>query len=490
MAQVKIGPNFFAKEFSAYADWQFAWCRELAQNSIDCGSSNITIEIAFDGTNTVAQVRNDGEPMGRDTLVDKFLALGESGKDFAGGAVGGFGKAKIVICFMHQKYQIRSGKWIVDGCGGEYDITETPDVLWGTETTVIMKGDKVASLIKHFRNLIAMTQWRGTFKLNGETLYGRLKKGAHRRDLSWASIYTNNSFKNRLIVRIGGIPMFTRYISPDKCVLVEINRTSGEVLQNSRDSLQWDYQNELDEFVRLLSVDVMSALRAVSPHYTHYDGERIRNKEEHNSVRDIVQAAYATQPTLAAATKEDEEDEASGPTLSYDQHAVLPPQENGESYERRRGSRVSWEFVIKNTTSLQVPDYYQPVEFSSYSERLVRTWIKCLLKVHEFLGKTEDFGVGFIFDEERQAEREENKNYGLVYYINPAVIVKQLSSASRSFKKRWNFTPAGRWQILATAVHEVLHSDVNEHNELYASRLTTELGALLCERGRFCSCFS
>ena len=92
---VPIGPEFFKKAFDDYSDRYWAFVREIMQNSLDCGSTTITISIRQhieDGADTTTvNVTNNGEPMSREILTEKLLALGSSGKDFKDGSVGGFG---------------------------------------------------------------------------------------------------------------------------------------------------------------------------------------------------------------------------------------------------------------------------------------------------------------------------------------------------------------------------------------------------------------
>ena len=120
MASFKIGREFFAKAKADYADWRWSWVREISQNSMDCGSSQIDVTIERNGENTQIAVSNDGQPMSEDILVNKFLTLGGSAKD---GGVGGFGKAKELLVCCHLHWSIRTGSLLAEGEGGEYELT-------------------------------------------------------------------------------------------------------------------------------------------------------------------------------------------------------------------------------------------------------------------------------------------------------------------------------------------------------------------------------
>ena len=115
--QVKIGPEFFGKVKKDYADWRWAFVREIVSNGVDAGASLVSVEIIPVGEkHSQVTVFNNGAPMSRETLVDKLLHLGGSTKD-GGSSIGGFGAAKLILYFCHESYVIESGSLRVDGVG-------------------------------------------------------------------------------------------------------------------------------------------------------------------------------------------------------------------------------------------------------------------------------------------------------------------------------------------------------------------------------------
>jgi hypothetical protein len=164
MASFKIGREFFAKAKADYADWRWAWVREILQNSMDCSSTRIDVVIQRKGQNTEVLVSNNGHPMTEHILVNKFLTLGGSAKD---GGVGGFGVAKQLIVACHLHWSIRTGALLAEGDGGDYQLTLGLDHLRGTTTTVLMEGDEVDRLVAMFERFAALAQWKGTLTVNG-----------------------------------------------------------------------------------------------------------------------------------------------------------------------------------------------------------------------------------------------------------------------------------------------------------------------------------
>jgi hypothetical protein len=90
-------------------------------------------------------------------------------------------------------------------------------------------------------------------------------------------------------------------------------------------------------------------------------------------------------------------------------------------------------------------------------------------------------------DEDAVAQFESGK-YGFVYYLNPARVVTQVSSNSRSFKKRFKLTD--RDALIAVAAHEYVHSlGFDIHDESYASKFTYVFERVLAARKSFNWCF-
>ena len=472
--QVKIGPSFFKNEWREYSDPMWGYSREAEQNCFDCNSRNVAFTVSLDASgNTVVAFENDGDPMSRETLVDKLLALGESGKADSN-SVGFFGKAKILIYMLHESYKIHSGGLLVQGRGGDYDLTETQYNLHGTRSTVTIKGDVASDLCGNIRLLASMTSWSGSLSLNGEKLDTGFRRGRTRRDLGWARVSSNKSFANRLVVRIGGIPMFKRWITYPGCLVVDLAGSSGSCLQANRDGLRWEFAQKLDAFITEITVDKSKALRNVEPQYQLFTGKKFTTLSKADEEERAVLAAYATAPEVS---EDDSSVAVKDRAVGYDDSDTWQRGLNDTTTAR---SACGHEFLIKNTTGLKVPEHYLPGSFSAYSLRLVELWRKCLLELHAIFGKGDTFSIGFLFDAENAAECESTSKFGKVLYINPAVIVSQKESQSRSLKRRWNFTSAGKYAIMAIALHEYVHADgYNGHNEEYSSQLTTLQGVLM-----------
>lgn len=116
-----------------HSDWTFGFWRELFQNEVDAGAKNISITVAeADGkgsfgrdatSDRVLRVTFSGDGKGMDEKVirDVFLRPGESTKRGTN-AQGGFGTARIMLCFSQVRYGIRTQDLVVEGDGSEYTV--------------------------------------------------------------------------------------------------------------------------------------------------------------------------------------------------------------------------------------------------------------------------------------------------------------------------------------------------------------------------------
>ena len=315
---VQIGPEFFRKTFDDYSDRYWAFAREIMQNSIDCGSRNIIVQIRQDlgaGITRVV-VTNDGEPMIDKILVEKLLSLGSSGKDFAEGKVGGFGKAKEMLYFAHEAYTIRSGAWIVAGSGAGYDLIPSPESVKGTISDVLWKGFRQDDLVAAFDTFIRLCSpgMKVMFWLNGVQIRGEVRIGDVERTLNdehgtpWADVRLSNSRKAKYLVRIGGIPMIWGHCDYRGLVVLDLHGTSASKMTSNRDALKYPFGNQFSDFITKITIDKHTAFKLEKATYKRFRGNKLTGQmidpkaTAEQSVPEAVRiAAYAeAQPSKGA----------------------------------------------------------------------------------------------------------------------------------------------------------------------------------------------
>ena len=491
--QVTIGHRFFETAIKDYENPAWAFVREIMQNSIDAHATNIKWEFRWPEDGLEVTVSDDGSGMDRDTLVDKLLSLGGSGKEFANGAVGGFGKAKELLFFCHHSYRIETRDLIVEGSGASYTITESDDFpVDGTQVTVRMHPRfDLPRVFQALEKWASLARWPGNLTYHNHSdphsrctyLSTYHRKGSARREFPFGKVYSNRSAPHRFVCRLHGMPMFHSYTDFEGTVILELNPAvpSDEVLTANRDGLKFPFSSDLRQFLAEISTDKRTALRNEYPRYHYYSGERLGHNSEPQNISSHVMAGEEF--LLALATT---------PPLNSDRPTTAVNVAESQEFEPAAISiGLGTEFIIKNTTGLQTPSYFQPSQpdFGHYPQTLARYWIRCIMQLHQLFEHSATFSVGFILTEDLVAEYETKGPYGNVYYLNPAHVVTQNRSASRSFKKRWQLTD--RHAVLAVAVHEFIHGlGYSRHDEDYAAKLTTVMGEVMKNLKKFNACFA
>jgi hypothetical protein len=469
---VTIGPRFFRKAFNDYSDKFWAFAREVMQNSIDCGSTAVTVNVTGGEGVTRVDVDNNGAPMDRDTLVNKLLSLGESGKDFQN-AVGGFGKAKEILYFAHKEYVVRSGFWEVHGSGAGYDLVERDHPHTGTTSTVWWEGDCADALRAAFRRFIQLcgTGKRVTFTLDGEQVRPEIAGLTVARTLDhdgepWAEVRLGKAPKGLVVARVGGVPMFSTNVDYKGVIALELLGTSSQRLTSNRDALRYPFGNHLSDFVTTVAVDKRTAFLLEKAEYRRIEGRKLRRPRPAQPVTPREAGETIDRVTAALA---DTPEPTGGAGIIVEALART---------DAPRPGLLGHEFVVKNCVRKPVPPEYDPesLKFSDYSHWCVRAWAGCLLALHDLNEVDEEFSVGFVFSDAVVAESERG-DYGQVYYLNPCRVSK------RGHARR--FTKSVRHRVVAAAAHEFVHGALGEsyHGEDFAGKLTGVM-ALVMKHGR------
>lgn len=444
--QVKIGPSFFEGAFKDYSNWEWAWVREILQNCQDApNSTGISIDISeLEDSLVKVVVTNNGLPMTKEVLIDKFFALGESGKRFQNGSVGGFGKAKELIAFCHVNWQIETGNLLAKGIGGEYTLEEVP-YMYGTRTTVTMSRTSKFTLEHHIKRYARYANWHGTLILNGETLTTNLIKGEHLRDFDWGSLYVNKEFPaNQIICRMNGIPMFYEWADySEGCLILELS--SSEVMTANRDSLRYDPWKEYIKFLKDLSTNKKAALQDPNKvRKVRFPGYKLTGKGERVKEIEINQTVKL------------ELSEESNPLTNI----VNDPE-----------FRFRPDFYLKSDLDIEIPAKYFPDTLSKNSKQLLEVWAKLLVELATLTNSYRCFSIGFVFSETSIAEYECFEGNHIIY-INPAKL------EDGNLLNRW--TAKNHWDLVSSAIHEFVHLEgYHSHNEEYAGRLTNLMSLVM-----------
>lgn len=468
---IQISNRFFATEIQNYCHPIRAWIREAFQNGgPDAGASKIDITLTDDCVITFA---DNGKGMDVDTLKNKFLTLGETGKE-GQDTIGGYGRAKIILAFVHNSYKIISHNYICEGKGSTYQINENDSFYQGVKLIVDLVWKNKQEIINAIHYVFRLSNFRGAVTLNGENVDCGYNKGRLVKELSFGYIYHNKSsnIKNRIIYRVGGVWMFEGYTNLDSCITLEIHPSiSREVLTSNRDSLQYQQREEIDQFINVLAVEkdklfkkkskqfvakfgggfikfVKKAVRKVLP----TQNSDIPNIFEDYGIVNSPVAAFQSTPRYNFAgfseteTTEDNSEEIIDPILST--MIVVNESEDPK---------------IANVAKTYFPSYWQKYNSGGDKLKLLRMWNEAIVialeKFTEKTGITDiDYAVGFVFDTgaEKTLAKYKPEDGGAYFLMNP---INDDGKMAMSLNNKGDI-----FKLLGRASHEVTHRLHNHHD--------------------------
>ena len=291
--QIGISPKFFETERDRmYDDWPVKFWRELIQNSVDAGSTTVTITLSdardADGARLTCPrgypicrvtFADNGTGMDEETIRTVYMVLGESSKN-RGDSIGGFGRARILTNFGQHRYRIDTRTCRVEGSGSAFLITRLDSPVKGCVQEIDVKGADLATMRHALERYLSLCQLDVRVLIrDGET--GEVQpwgKWAYRRARTNELVARGEAFADvhlvkdtdqhagLLIVRVNGVAMFEMPHAARGRVIVEIHPEKAsprehKILTLSRDSLHWPYSDALYKLLDRLAIDKNSGLR-------------------------------------------------------------------------------------------------------------------------------------------------------------------------------------------------------------------------------------
>lgn len=259
--------DHFKKAKLEYRNWMQAIFREGIQNSIDADANKITItykEHSF--SELEITLEDNGKGMSLDTLLNVLLKMGGSKKD-GENQIGGFGYAKSILFFAHNKYLIKSRNYQVEGIGGEYTYKKIKDYKKGTYFSIIIEKDYFHTepdrIEQYLTEIIDFSKFQENVKfiVNGKNKIINNKKFKFNINTDLGSVHFNDSGIGNtsvLWVRVNGLTMFKHETyQTDKGAtfegVLDINKSPLEMLTANRDGLQYCYSSKLNQIFEKLS---------------------------------------------------------------------------------------------------------------------------------------------------------------------------------------------------------------------------------------------
>ena len=506
MPTITVPHQFFIDERKKLYNWKPDFWRELLQNSVDAGANRIEVSLTDCGGGQIRiSVADNGCGMTRDVLDRVYFALGETTKT-GGGSIGGFGRARIMTCFGHDKYEIETLTNHVRGTGGEYmiDDIERQDGciirVWMSDTTI----DEMRRHLNEYLRCCSLDRSGVMVRINGEVFSDYIDRGRRVRELSFAGIHVNRSgtFANRVIFRVGGLMMFWRHVNCKKQVVVEIDPDRArEVLAANRNEFVGDFRSEVNRWIDELTVDDRSALRDRNRETRRIisgsgrmmmlgkrTDEQRQLDDEHRQGKagstapietegefspiatisggDVVTPRSAALAPISPTARviEVRPEPMPGDRFAPDLFDVMIINETGDPAMDKvvdRFNPENWTHEVKTSG-----DEYIPYKRGREAYRLLIAWkiaIEEALRVlvDEFNYRDISWSVGWVFGWQEGCHLDTGGCH--VFCLNPV----------DGTKTRYRLTNKGDLlALLAIAKHEAAHARVDAHNETWGNTLT------------------
>jgi histidine kinase/DNA gyrase B/HSP90-like ATPase len=502
--EIGFDPEYFDRVFLEYRDWRMKWWRECVQNSVDARASQIDLSVAQapDGT-WVVSCTDNGKGMTAETVTEKFLKMGGTGKgDRSASSIGGFGKAKELLAFPWIAWEVWTHDVLVTGSGSHYEVTQAPEYLDGTRLQVTMPADKATSTTDAMEFLGRSRIPRVRFYLNGERFSaGGLRRGKLVEEWAFGELYHNKSAKRGVVyVRADGMYMFTAesFDAQYGTLLLELTGDTTKLLMPNREKFQnWENERALRSFISELESEGERTLRKKDKLITEvWEGTgQISTAQGVSSVLDTVGPLPPVDARGLIISKESAEDLAGTlsnlvEVLQYTQgnltmspasariveeivHEPLKGQANLDALAQQ----LVWTpaFMVENEVKrLHVPSKFKPDGMNGRMVALAQIWAEACRWVFIQLGRSAEYGVGFVFSDNALAVcKQRDGKFWLL--LNPLRSVEPLAQLSIPAKGLLYKSSRDDMKALyARAVHEVTHMDSGymRHDSSFAAALT------------------
>ena len=481
--RVEVPRDYFLRMAKMdYNDYREALAREFYQNSVDASAT--VINVHFDNEERSITVTDNGIGMDYDVIKNKLLVLGGSEKRT--GDVGAFGKAKEVLYFSWQRYEVRTRNLLVTGKGAEYTIQRVGDWHDGTTSKIWMwRVEEDFVSFKHsFRQVAQRFQVYTSIKIDDVVVDGLLKKGTFVKDLGWAEVYCDSKKTGswRFQVRIQGQWMFSEYHGEDDIgeVVLELKSDSADCLTSNRDALKAEYKKQFSLWIKEVLLDRKSALEAKNPTIRKkYKGT---GKVEVNLERFMAEVKKQLDRITGGSTtiQEGQREEIFDALLD-----IIPAENMNTSRMDRIQAELSRDDFNFDLTRIAFigyePDFVVVHELKDKASTekfmgtkkakvLAKAWTEILKQVLLDIEWYGAFTAGFNFEQKKAAAYEKiGDDY--YFYLNPT---KMLEEVDASFRKiRYDALVVRtmlREDLLQKAIHEISHLQCGYHNDGFTSR--------------------
>ncbi len=499
--------------------------RELIQNSRDAGATRVDCSLEQTDSHIILTFADNGKGMDWDTLEKGMLTYGGSVKDF--GAAGGFGMAKLVVCFSSDQTIIttRDHKVRIDGI--EWEKLDSASYLNGTELVISCPkgGEPDVSLEpteEGLRFLLARCDLRGMkVYFNGTLIFDcRHDKADEFKVIEFPSFkgtayyykrrkpFTSPDGSSVAILTHRGIWVCDFPLPGDVkgAVLIDSDADPKKALNDTRTSLS-DYwqKRELEQWIGKINQGAHSTLKT-KKFTRRYDGglfiaEKVKAAEDvvKNILAEVTSTTvgYDTPTTIAkgemsevmltAAVKmaemvKDNPEAAERITARLTAYATGLQGEYQSTRDLAQAVRtLAWEpaLMVVNEREQAVPKKFLPDGMTPAAKKLLRVWTEAIRQFLLWQGEYRPFGVGFVFSDDTAAQFKRESDGTIWFLVNPC---DEQGRISRKISNKAHLRA-----LTIDAAHEAAHAAVDDgtiHGDSFVSALERNLSKAMEFKGK------
>jgi len=442
------------------------------------------------GTLTCA---DNGIGMDPDTILNRFLVLGESGKE-GQGQVGGFGVAKAVILGGSHDWEVVTRRWRVtmEQIEKGLPLEELPEEIQGTVITLHFHRaeEHIAirpGVVTEAMQLLALSDTpctvdftapnEGSWVIGGlnpleegiligedETPYARWKLyQVEGLELPYTPLTRDRLPLNDLIVwRLRGLAQFIRplWANHPHTFVVEIEPLVPP--GDDRYPFTLSRMEVADELEQKVNEIIEAHRKNPVTSTTRYRARR----EGHRRDEIVLPGEFIRTGESASAGIGAWNDEttlvSSRATQGWSLRHSSIPEPSGERHWGQERSPVGVQVLIKGLRHTRAD-----VLHNDKYRRLLLAWKEIITLMLKETGVRERCGIGFVFDDDDVAERYW-RGSEVYYLLNPRALGLRVSSPEETL-----------WRMYEAACHEVTHKDCDDHDEYFTSRYGKNFRACL-----------
>lgn len=498
MPQVAIPASHFTQSVRRhYNRPDVALVRELIQNAVDAGATEIKFNLIENGDKWHLTCLDNGCGMTKEIMVKALLTM--SGSFKGPNSIGGFGAAKEIILFQHGAYKITTCQNGVSTCvvGAQLDYEFEDCNLAADGTLIDLTFHEDYKLnTSEFRTEIEafFCKCNPTAKifLDDREIKPKFTGWEEGEPEDWCNVKIHEDIYGTSYtwVRIKGILMFEAYTGPNKTqVVIEVTKPSTNIMTVNRDGFVWQYTEKVGKIVNSIVMEKENYGKAYNSKLLWSGKNRsFEPVEVEKAFSDAPFDQFSAKAIALAINQTIESIKTTDPDAS---RAIIRDRLTDRTKEIAENlgmlkkdidialARIDdmicdhyADFVvhIRGKGFDKVPDHLNPAKMSRAYVKLAQLWKHCVKLVMAANEISVDYRIGWVIDHDEKIQATHSNEGGVhTFLLNPVLTWMDSSNHMAVFN-----------EMLLIACHEVTHIRNQYHDESFTGSIHGMIHKTLC----------